>query len=155
MAKEVMRRSASDNEYLHKDFHGALSVGLDYLAENYGRQAVEDYLKRFTLSFYAPLRQALQNKGLGALKEHFERLYKTEGGEVEFKLTDNELLISVAACPAVMHMRENSYSVSSLFSLTTSAVNEALCQDTPYAAELVEYDEQTGKSIQRFYRRKM
>ena len=155
MAKEVMRRSASDNEYMHKDFHGALSVGLDYLADNYGRQAVEDYLKQFTLSFYAPLRQALKTNGLGALKEHFEKLYQIEGGDVEFKLTDDELVISVAACPAVMHMRENNYPVSSLFSLTTSTVNEALCQDTQYSAELVEYDEQTGRNVQRFYRREM
>ena len=45
------------------------------------------------------------------------------------------------------------HKVSPLFVETTRTVNEAICEGTPFAFELVEYDEQTGKSIQRFYRR--
>ena len=52
MSKQVMERRAFDNEYLHKDFHGALSAGIEYLHSHYGPQAVRDYLgqlqKRFT-----------------------------------------------------------------------------------------------------------
>ena len=40
MAKEVMRRQASDNPYLHRDFHGALSAGIEYLDRHYGEDAV-------------------------------------------------------------------------------------------------------------------
>ena len=78
MAKEIMDRRASDNVYLHRDFHGALSTGIDYLHERFGEEAVREYLRRFTRSYYAPLRERVKEEGLTALKRHFERLYETD-----------------------------------------------------------------------------
>jgi hypothetical protein len=149
-----MRRTASDNEYLHKDFHAGLSGGMDYLKEQYGEQAVREYLRGFTLSFYAPLRERLKTEGLQALKEHFQRIYEIEGGEAEFELTEDELVIRVEACPAVKHMKERGYKVSNLFHETTRVVNEALCEGTSFRADLAAYDPETGRSVQRFYRSK-
>lgn len=151
--KDVMHRQAADNIYLHKDFHGALSCGLEYLHEHYGELAVRDYLREFALTFYAPLRQKLREQGLGALKDHFEAIYRLEGATAEFELSADELIIRVAACPAVWHMRGKAYPVARLFRETTRTVNEALCEDTPFVAELVEYAPQTGRSVQRFRRR--
>ncbi len=153
MFREVIERSATDNEYLHKDFHGALSVGLDYIAEHFGEDAVREYLHEFGSLYYAPLKKDLARRGLAALKEHFAKVYEDESAKFEISINDDELRISVAACPAVMHMRQNNYTVSPLFVETTRTVNEAICEGTPFAFELVEYDEQTGKNIQRFYRR--
>ena len=153
MTKEVMRRRAADNQYLHKDFHGALSAGLDYLAEHYGEQAVCDYLRQFTLTFYAPLREQLKKRGLVALKEHFEKIYEIEGSDIGIEFSEDEMILRVQACPAVTHMRGHGYKVSPLFYETTKTVNEALCEGSEFAAKLVEYDDQTGKSVQRFYRR--
>ena len=153
MAREVIRRKASDNVYLHRDFHGALSGGIQYLHEHYGEQVVREYLHQFTLSFYAPLREALRQRGLAALKEHFEKVYQTEGGDVQIECSDDEMTIRVQACPAVTHMRENGYAVAELFHETTRTVNDALCEGTDFAADLVEYDAQTGRSVQRFARR--
>ncbi len=33
---KVLNCKASDNEYLHKDFHGALCYGIKYLDDVYG-----------------------------------------------------------------------------------------------------------------------
>jgi hypothetical protein len=153
MAKEVMRRRAADNVYLHKDFHGALSNGIAYLDERYGADAVRDYLRQFTLSYYAPLREDLARRGLPALKEHFERIYAVEGSSLRTRMTDDELVLDIESCPAVTHLRKNGLPVARLFSETSRAVNEALCEGTPYAAELVSYRESDGRSVQRFYRR--
>ena len=154
MTKQTITRQAADNEYLHKDFHGALSVGLEFLENNYGEQAVRDFLHRFAVTFFAPLTEAVKRRGLVALKEHFAKLYDVEGGDVEITFSDDELLIEVDACPAVTHMREHAYAVARLFGETTRTVNEAICESTPFAAELLDYDEQTGRCIQRFYRRR-
>ena len=43
--------------------------------------------------------------------------------------------------------------VASMFYETTKTVNETLVEGTDFAAELVEYDDETGHSVQRFYRR--
>ena len=153
MATQTMRRHASDNEYLHRDFHGALSAAIDYLDERYGEDAVRDYLREFTTTFYAPLIQQIAEQGLAPLRDHFQRVYEREGGAAEFRLTEDELVLRVTSCPAVTHMRRNGYPVARLWVETTRTVNEALCEGTPFAPELLEYDEQTGASVQRFYRR--
>ena len=152
MGKEIMDRRAADNEYLHKDFHGALSAGLDYLQNLCGADSVRDYLHKFATTYYAPLRDKLRSEGLSALKEHFEKLYEIEGGEAEISFSADELLVTVKSCPAVTHMRAIGLPVAELFVETTKTVNEALCEGSEFCAELVEYDPQTGRSIQRFYR---
>jgi hypothetical protein len=77
-----------------------------------------------------------------------------EGGTVCFSGDEDELLIEVRACPAVAHLRSRGYPVARLFRLTTEVVNQAICDQTPFAAELLRYDDSTGRSVQRFYRRK-
>lgn len=153
MEKLIMTRSASDNTYLHKDFHGALSTGIDYLEANYGADAVQEFLRRFTNSYYAPVKADLKERGLIALKEHFEKVYGIEGGSISIDLTEDTLVLKVEACPALAHMRENGMKVASLFFETDRTVDDALCEGTPYAAEFIAYEEETGRSIRKFFRR--
>ena len=153
MPREVIEFRAADLEYLHKDFHGALSTGIEYLDTHFGEESVREYLRRFTRTYYAPLTEDIERRGLIALKEHFERIYNLEGGRIDLTFSDDEMTLKVEACPAVTHMRKNGYPVARLFHETTKTVNEALCEGTPFAAELVEYDPETGRSVQRFYRR--
>jgi len=153
MAKQVMRRTAADNVCPHKDFHGALSAGIEHLHERYGEHAVRDYLRRFAAAYYAPLTAALREQGLVAMKEHVQRVYQAEGGAIRITCLQDELLLEVAACPAVMHMRQRGYQVARLFSETSRTVYEALCEGTPFAVQVLEYDQCTGRSRVRFYRR--
>ena len=62
MPKQVMTRQASDNVYLHKDFHGGLSGGIEYIHEQYGAEAVREYLRQFAGAFYAPLKKDLARR---------------------------------------------------------------------------------------------
>ena len=155
MPKEVMRRTATDNEYLHKDFHGGLSGGIEYLHAHFGEDAVREYLRDFTRVFYAPVIEDLKKRGLIALKEHFERIYAVEKSPVDISLDgDGDLTVKIPYCPAVTHMRGHGYPVARMFVETSRTVNEALCEGTPYSASMPEYDEQTGRSVQRFARRR-
>ena len=65
MPREILHRSAAENEYLHKDFHGALSTGIEYLHRRYGAKAVREYLWQFASTFYAPLIADVNTRGLG------------------------------------------------------------------------------------------
>jgi predicted ArsR family transcriptional regulator len=153
MAKLVMHRTASDNKYLHKDFHGALSSGIEYLHETYGPEAVREYLHQFAQSYYAPLQEQIAAHGLAALSEHLESIYAIEGGAVSIELTPDVLTLRIDHCPAVAHMREHGYKVARLFSETSRTVNEAIVEGTPFMAEMPDYDEATGQSTQIFRRR--
>ncbi len=153
MAREVIRRQASDNEYLHKDFHGAFSAGIEYLNKNFGPEAVREYLHQFATSFYAPLIDDINRRGLAALKDRLESVYRTEQATVNISLTEDELVLEVESCPAVMHMREHGYQVAAMFPETSKAVYEALCENTPFSVEVCSYDRSTGASLVRFRRR--
>jgi len=59
----------------------------------------------------------------------------------------------VEACPAVTHLRKNGYPVAELFFETTKTVNETICAGTLFAAELLNYNPETGSGIQHFYRK--
>lgn len=93
----------------------------------------------------------LKKRGLVALKEYFEKVYQPEGGRAHFDLSENELKITVDACPAVTHLRKSDYPVAELFFETTKTVNETICEGTSFAAELLDYNLETGSGIQRFY----
>jgi len=149
----VMRKRASDNKYLHKDFHGALSCGIEYLRKHYGAAVVARYLKTFTKSYYAPLRQQIKKEGLKAIKKYFQKIYKNEGGMVEFKESKDKLIINVKKCPAISHMKSKKYSVSPLFCETTRIMNEAICEGAFIDSKLVKHDINRGRCLQIFVRR--
>ena len=153
MQKEILTRKASDNRYLHKDFHIALNYGIGYLHNKFGKGSVTDYLKQFADSFYYPLKKSLKEKGLIAIKEHYEKIYKIEGAEFNMKFSRNELIIHLFASPAVMHIKANGHLVSELFHETITTINISICQDTPFEFELLEYNKENGAGIQRFLRR--
>lgn len=153
MPKRIMRRTAADNDYLHQDFHGALSNGLEYLERRFGPESVREYLRQFAASFYAPLNRDLEARGLPALREYFERIYTAEGGRFTIDCSDDELVLRVEECPAVAHMRRHGYGVAPLFHETTKTINETICDGTPFQADLAEYDPETGRSVQIFRRR--
>jgi hypothetical protein len=153
MAREVIRRNAADNVYLHKDFHGALSAGLAYLEQRYGAAALRDYLRQFALTFYAAVTLAMKERGLVALREHFQRVYTLEGGQIDITFSEDEMLVKVEACPAVAHMRQHEYAVAPLFYETSRTVYAAICEGTPFVSEWLVYDEQSGRTVVRFYRR--
>lgn len=131
MAREVMRRRAGDNEYLHRDFHLALNMGLDYLKRHYGADAVGEYLRDFALAYYSPLTAALKRRGLVAMRDHLKRIYQVEKARVRLKLSRDELVLEVPACPAVSYMRKAGASVSPLYAETHSALYAAICEGTP------------------------
>ncbi len=155
MPTETMRRHAADNAYLHKDFHGALSCGIQYLHDRYGADAVRDYLRQFTDAFHAPLKAAILADGLAPLADYLRGIYETEGADFSLDLLQDgdELALRLAACPAVTHMRSSFYPVAVLWVETTRTVYDRLCEGTPFAFTLLAYDDATGRAHLRFSRR--
>lgn len=154
MPKRVMRRRASDNVYLHPDFHAALNRALLFLEERYGAAAVRKYLGRFAAKFYAPLRADLDRRGLAALEAHFVSAFGREGGGARIGRQGDDLVVEVIACPAVLHIRKLGERLSPLFFETTRTVNEALCAGTAYGFSFDAVDCAAGRCTQRFARRR-
>ncbi len=153
MHKQTITRKAADNDYFHRDFHIALNYAIGYLHENLGEEAVREYLIQFADAWTSPLKQAVLENGLSAIKRHYEKIYILEAAAFDMQLSDDELLIHLVASPAVAHIKSNGHVVSPLFYETVATVNREICRDTPFACELLHYDQESGGYRLRFFRR--
>jgi hypothetical protein len=153
MKKLFIERRASDNKYLHRDFHIALDQGLAYLGLEYGGGAVDEYLGNFARDYYAPLVLDARARGFAALREHIASIYEAEEarGAVAFAEAGGELLVAVSACPAVAFMRESGHAPSKWHVKTTSAVYGAIAKELGMGFEMASYDDETGAAEYRFF----
>lgn len=136
---------------VHKDFHGALSFGLQFLEQNYGAEGLGDFLRGLAETVYAPLVDHLRTRGLEALHDHWRAVFDLEEGDVELELQGEMLVLRVRRCPAICHMQEHGYPIADHFCEHTRIVNEAVCKAAGYVAE-VEHDQNAGRCVQRFRR---
>jgi len=136
---------------VHKDFHGALSYGLQFVEDNYGREGLDDFLSRLAESVYLPLVDGIRARGLDALHEHLQTIFELEQGEFEMHTQDGVLTLRVHRCPAICHMKEHRYAVAEHFCEHTRIVNEAVCKAAGCRSS-VEYDQDAGRCVQRFWK---
>jgi hypothetical protein len=153
MPKQTVTQKHSDNPYFHKDFHIAFSYTLDYVYRKFGKKAVREYLRQFSRAYYAPLKRAIKERGLLAVKEHYEKVYKIEGARFEIRFSQDELFLHLLTSPAIIHIKANGHPVSRVFRESVANVIKTICQDTPYDAEMLEYHEDNGAYLMRFFRR--
>lgn len=150
-----MKRTAADNDYLHRDFHNILSLGLDYLHDHYGAGTVREYLRRFTLHFHAPLIEEIRRDPFPALKRRFRMTYRDEGVPecpVFDESVAGELLVRISSCPALAHLRHCGLNPSPCFSMTSSVLWQTVCDEAGIGYSLLEYDPRTGRAAHLFYR---
>jgi len=136
---------------VHKDFHGALSYGFQFIEDQYGLDGLREFLESLAGTVYRPLVEDLRKRGLPALEDHWRTIFNLENADIEMHREDDALVLSVRRCPAIWHMKEHNYRISDHFCEHTRIVNEAICRAAGYASS-VEYDQEAGHCVQRFWR---
>ncbi|MBR2376315.1 MAG: hypothetical protein IKA85_00865 [Clostridia bacterium] len=148
----VMDRRASDNEYFHKDFHSSLNMAIDYLAENYGVDVLEDYFDDYVSNVYQKTIIDINERGLKAVEDKILDTYLKEKSvdAIETKLDGNKLTVKVNYCPAVKHLKETGRQVTKHFIYSTSLVMKKLAEKTNLKFNMLSYDNETGKAEYEF-----
>ncbi len=136
---------------LHKDFHGGTSLALDFVADRYGEEALTEILHKVGTKVYASIHEKLLRDDPSELIEHLAYFYNREEADFDLKVTDQEITLRVRQCPAIAHIRKLGLPLSKRFCRSTTDVNEALCDGTPWASETQILAE--GQCVQRFYRK--
>jgi hypothetical protein len=146
MEKLFMDRRASDNKYLHKDFHLSIDLSIDYVGRHFGDHGVRLYLARYATAYYVPLVGSIRKDGLKPLMEYFRDLYAEEGASdaIGFDMEENRLLVHVAYCPGVKFMTEKGHVPSAWHVETIRTVYGTLARDAGLDFEYENYDEKTG-----------
>lgn len=153
MPVHQMTRNASENRYLHRDFHNILSLGLDYLHDHFGPGAVVEYLQSFAIHFYAPLIDAMRRNPFEAIVESFVKTYREEEASdlLEFERNERELFVRIRHCPALAHIRGSNMTPSRFFSLTSSVVWETISREAGIGYAMLSYDRENGGAEHLFF----
>ncbi len=152
MAKLVMERKAADNKYLHRDFHISADNGVEYVGNKYGDDGVKEFLTQFAKAYFIPLIKEYKEKGLSAIKNYIENIYKIEEAEnaIYINLTNTYLKIKVNYCPAVKYMKEQGKTPSKWYEMTTRVVYAELAKDCGLKFDMGAYDKETGATEYSF-----
>ncbi|MGI6336840.1 MAG: hypothetical protein ACOXZM_07260 [Eubacteriales bacterium] len=146
MALLVMDRKASDNKYLHLDFHSSVDNGLRYVGEHYGEKGVRELLRRYTLAYHKPRLEDIRRRGLTAIAEYLKDIYEKEDASdaLRYTLTDACLTVETAYHPGVRYMRSVGETPSEWGPLTMQVVYGIFAEAAGCAFSLRSYEEQTG-----------
>lgn len=149
---ERMDRKAADNAYFHQDFHSSLNMGIHYLGEHYGLDAIKAYLTRYVEHVYRPVLADIEKRGLAAVETKLHDTYEKERAldVLETELADGVLRVKVSRCPAVAYLKETGRTVSPWYRYTTELVMEALAKAGGLLFVMEAYNEETGAAQYRF-----
>ena len=148
---KVLDCYAGDNEYLHRDFHGALCYTIKYLDDKFGHDATAEYLRQVGRTYFAPLSEKLKTDGLAALEDHWRNIFGTEGGKWSLDYDGDTLVLTVDECPAVAHIKATGHLYTDRFCVSTVIVNETICVDAGYKCSC-QYEPGVGKCVQKFWK---
>lgn len=155
MEKLIMERKAADNKYLHRDFHVTADQGIRYIGEQFGDDAVVEYLSNYAEKFYSPLIQEIREKGLLPLKQYFEKIYLAEEASevLTVSMTDNKLTVQISQCPAVRFMKSIGHTPCKWYGETVNTVYRVIAEKAGMNFSLACYEDETGKTEFSFTRR--
>lgn len=152
---KTIERKASDNKYLHKDFHIALNLLMTYLYEHFGKDALINYLKQYARAYYKPLNQELKSGNKEVLAAYFKEIYQKEEWPVSVIVHENSIEVTQDACPAISHIVGKGGKPCPYYSETYSTVYTTICENTPFEYVLEYFNDETGACKQKFNRKEV
>ena len=157
MATLVQDVRASDNKYLHRDFHASNDICVRYLGEKYGDNGVKEFLREYALAYYTPLVEKIKAEGLAVLQNKIESDYEYEEvGEVcHTSLKNDVLTVTIDRCPGIMHIKEICREPSKWYIELTRTVNETIADMAKVGFEMISYNEENGAAKYRYFIRSL
>lgn len=151
---EVLDIKPGEHEYFHPDFHSSLNMGIDYLGENFGLDALKDYLVMYTGHVYVKVIEAMKDDPIAAIEASIRNTYKLEKAEdaLTIEKDDQGMRVSIAYCPAVKHLHKTGRDVSKWFRYSTETVMETLAKFGGLKFTMEKYDDETGAAVYSFTR---
>ncbi len=150
---KIMERHASDNKYLHKDFHISQNILMNYIYINLGLGALVDYLEQYADAYYQLLNQKLRTGDIDALLDYLTDIYIKEEWPVKITSGENYIEIEQEACPGISHIRASGGKPCPYYRETYHTVYSTLCKDTPFEYILKYFNDETGACKQLFIRK--
>lgn len=132
------------------DFFFAYNATFRHIREQYGEEALRQYWLQMGREHFAHVTRAMRERGLDALREHWEAMFAEEpGAQVSMALVDGELELRVQACPAWRHLKASGREVDESYCDHCLWVSRGMCEP---AGVQVTVQGKEGACVQRFRR---
>lgn len=122
---------------IHKDFHGALSAGFEFLSEKYGKEKLEEFLKICGKNMYKKLIKEIKKRGLKAIEEYWNEIFTIEDAKFKIEKDKNKRIkLIVLECPALSHMEKKGYKIYNDFCIQCRVINQVIAKETNLISEV-------------------
>ncbi len=139
--KTVVDMKSEEAEYFHPDFHLLGDLALKYCGEQYGDDAVTEFLTDFARAYYSPLIAEIRAIGLSALKTWFETTYEKEHASdvISIKMNDAELAVTIIRCPVIEYMHSLGQEPSKYYIQETTTLYDVIAREAGFCFSLDYY----------------
>jgi hypothetical protein len=111
------------------DFFFAVNATFRHILDSYGEDALHRYWQEMGREHYAAVTQAIRDRGLIALKEHWDTLFPEEpGSDVATSLDADKLTLTVKVCPAILHLKAHGRDVPPVYCDHCLHVSRGMCE---------------------------
>ena len=141
-----------ENNELHRDFHSGTNLAIDYIADNFGLDAIKKILRRTGRKVYQSIHDKLAQGDASELLEHLNWFMRRENARYQLTVKEDEIVLEVFECPAIRQLKKMGVPISPHICLQTSEVNAGMCEDTPWTSKVEVLGE--GHCIQTFRKEK-
>ena len=150
MKPEEMRYCSTGE--VHLDFHGSTYVGLKYLFDQFGMDAVDEVLDSTAKKVYKSIYERLQSGDSSELICHWR--YYLEREKCDFTLTENPdgtAVLELRECPALRQLAGEKIDDRPLICHATEKMNSCWCDGSPFEIVI----EPLGRGCRQTLRRKL
>jgi len=117
---------------VHLEFHRTTNGTIRYLRETFGRDFLDQTLRRTATDVYRSLHEDLKKDDWDQLVEHWSYFMEREGGDFELEKGEDFVKMTVKRCPAIAWLMENRFAVDPDFCRATEIMNSTWAEGTPF-----------------------
>ncbi len=111
------------------DFYFAVNATFRFVGAQFGEGGLRKYWREMGAQHYRFVTARIRDKGLAALRRHWEYLFAHEpGAQVALALEGGVLTLEVARCPAIAHLQAHDREIMPVYCEHCLHVSEAMCE---------------------------
>jgi len=111
------------------DFYFAINATFRFIHERWGEEGLTRYWEALAREYYAPVSARFRDEGLDGVAAYWRDFFAEEpGGSVEVRADADAVVIRVAECPAIRHLRAHGREVMPLYCRHCRVVSSAMAR---------------------------
>ena len=109
------------------DFYFAINATFRFILQRFGLACLRRYWTDLGTQYYAPLTAAWRQRGLPGIAAYWRAFFAAEpGAEVQVQESDGAVVVEVAVCPAIQHLRAHQREIVPCYCQHCYFLNEAI-----------------------------